>query len=485
MGYYLECDKICEGYYDRRLREYCHQHCRFLVEEQRKIFENIVPKCIPERLRYELFKVVIGNKVDPETYSLSYVSDRLVSILQEASGTCPKPLLEDFLFKYVDQLWINTEARNYILNTVRRQLADIIERPVNTQIETLGPSECIAICGGLHDVSERNNCIRRCLSILSHRPLNLSAADCMSGETHAELYTLVETYRKYPRGLDDWQIVSRVSTVISKLLNDGCRKDEASRIVIEALDQAGVPRHRIMRAYLHGTKPEVIEVLYTVFPHLLPLYRPMSLDLLEKPYDKIGKRGQYAASTTFRKGSLKTTTRNVYMISIANLFRAVGFLLLFVTFLDVIIKYTVTYTILQVMLIGYILSTLLAPFLFILSGYRFILSHRKLLYTGIIGFLGLVPLAIYMWKFLQLNPTDILPTFTIPWLSTSIIIMLQALIENWARGASYAVLSMFGIGYLLLAISKAHEATMNNMGRVGIISFLVSLLVIYLLYLVF
>jgi len=483
VGYYLECDKICARYYDRNLREHCYLRCRFLIEEQRKIFENIMPDCIPERLRYELFSVLIGNKTDPETYSPSYVADRLASILQEISGKCPPPLLEDFLFKYVEQLWVDAETRHYILNTVRRQLASTVEQPVGMQTRTPGPHECLAICGGIHDAYERNSCIRRCLSILSHKPVDLPDVRCMSDEARAELFTLINTYKKYPTTLEDWQIVTRVSLVISKLLRNGCRKDEAAKVIIEALDQAGIPRHRIMRAYLHGTNPEVVDALYMVFPYLTPLYRPISMDLLEKRHHTTYReKRQHEEQTTSRKKAVGTVTKASYMIGIANLLRAFGFLLLFITALDVVIKNAVTYATLQVMLIGYVLSTLVAPILLILLRYKFILSYSQFLATESIGFLGLVPLVIYMWRLLQLNPAEALFSFAIPWISTSVIVTLQARVENWRRGSSYAMWSIFGIGYLLLAISKALDATMHSVGKLGTILFLVGFLILYIYY---
>jgi hypothetical protein len=82
-------------------------------------------------------------------------------------------------------------------------------------------------------------------------------------------------YRRLGRlGFDDWQVVSNISSVISKMLREGrvrgCpnTEDLIVDIVVEALNELNIDRYSITRAYMHGTPKDVEELLKRIFPNL-------------------------------------------------------------------------------------------------------------------------------------------------------------------------------------------------------------------------
>ncbi|MCU7788338.1 CAP domain-containing protein [Pyrobaculum sp. 3827-6] len=83
--------------------------------------------------------------------------------------------------------------------------------------------------------------------------------------------------------LEDWQLVSRVASVVWTFIEEGreggCDGASAARhYVAEALKKAGVDLFKPYRAYLHGTREEVVEILRDIFPHLIELRRPVSVE---------------------------------------------------------------------------------------------------------------------------------------------------------------------------------------------------------------
>jgi hypothetical protein len=89
---------------------------------------------------------------------------------------------------------------------------------------------------------------------------------------------LIEFAAKYERlgmfGFDDWQIVSEVSSAVSKMLREGRERgcpnteDMIVNIVVRTLDDLGIDRYSIMRGYLHGTTEDVRRVLMRIFPNV-------------------------------------------------------------------------------------------------------------------------------------------------------------------------------------------------------------------------
>jgi hypothetical protein len=88
----------------------------------------------------------------------------------------------------------------------------------------------------------------------------------------------MEFAAKYERlgrfGFDDWQIVSEVASVVSKMLREGrvggCPnlEDAVVDVVVRTLDDLGIDRYSIMRGYLQGTTEDVRRVLRRIFPNV-------------------------------------------------------------------------------------------------------------------------------------------------------------------------------------------------------------------------
>lgn len=92
--------------------------------------------------------------------------------------------------------------------------------------------------------------------------------DCDAERAIYEASNFAGEYRRHPRGFEDWQIVSRVAVIAREFLNAGCRKDHVVEYLAKFLDELGIKRDSIKTAYLHGTRPEVAEVLIHLFPNL-------------------------------------------------------------------------------------------------------------------------------------------------------------------------------------------------------------------------
>jgi hypothetical protein len=90
-----------------------------------------------------------------------------------------------------------------------------------------------------------------------------------------DLMEFAARYRRLGRlGFDDWQIVSEVASAVSKMLREGrvrgCpnTEDMIVNIVVRTLDDLGIDRYSITRAYMHGTPKDVEELLKRIFPNL-------------------------------------------------------------------------------------------------------------------------------------------------------------------------------------------------------------------------
>ena len=95
-----------------------------------------------------------------------------------------------------------------------------------------------------------------------------------------EIFREAEDLRKVLPALEDWQIISRVSYLIRLAIDsaksNGCNGVEVAKRYIPSIVRAiGIDTERHYRAYLHGTRDDVLEVLYEVFPSLTPLRRPV------------------------------------------------------------------------------------------------------------------------------------------------------------------------------------------------------------------
>ncbi len=88
--------------------------------------------------------------------------------------------------------------------------------------------------------------------------------------------------------LDDWQLVSRIAHVVYTFIEEGKENgcDGASAAltyITEALERAGIDRFKTYRAYLHGTREDVLRVVRQIFPYLAEIRRPYAVAEVERP----------------------------------------------------------------------------------------------------------------------------------------------------------------------------------------------------------
>jgi len=106
--------------------------------------------------------------------------------------------------------------------------------------------------------------------------------DCFQ-EAFLALKDVIISYRK----LEDWQFISRIITVIDKFISEGkmksCNGMVAARYYIPLeLEEAGIDRFREYRAYLHGTRTEILRILYEIFPNIVRIHRPYTIEELRR-----------------------------------------------------------------------------------------------------------------------------------------------------------------------------------------------------------
>ena len=163
--------------------------------------------------------------------------------------------------------------------------------------------------------------------------------------------------------------------------------------------------------------------------------------------------------TTFSEGYSKLSTIGLpsrelsagkeLLLGTADLFRAFGFLMLFITFIYVATNYGVIEFNIPIFIssVGYFVSALISP---IVSTF----ADRRAWASALIGTLGIIPLLLIIWKVSSVDSADLF-TFIILWLSISAIIPMQAYLEEWGSGRFYAALAgVIGVGYMVLTIAK-------------------------------
>jgi antitoxin component of MazEF toxin-antitoxin module len=84
-----------------------------------------------------------------------------------------------------------------------------------------------------------------------------------------ELNEFIAAYRRIPKGFEDWQIPSRIAIVIASAIKR-CKSDELAQYISTALDASGIDRYAVRSAYIHGLSPNIVEVLYHIFPNMAP-----------------------------------------------------------------------------------------------------------------------------------------------------------------------------------------------------------------------
>ena len=135
------------------------------------------------------------------------------------------------------------------------------------------------------------------------------------------------------------------------------------------------------------------------------------------------------------------------------MFRAFGFLMLFISFIYVATNYDAVGFNMPIFIssVGYIVSALISPIVFTFA-------DRRAWDSALVGALGTIPLLAYMSKASEGAPADLF-IFAVLWLGISAIITMQAYLEEWGSGRFYATLAgVIGVGYMVLAIAKTIDA---------------------------
>ncbi len=102
--------------------------------------------------------------------------------------------------------------------------------------------------------------------------------------------------------------------------------------------------------------------------------------------------------------------------------------------------------------VGYFVSAVIAPVVLVFA-------RRRAWASASIGALGIIPLLVYMPEISVIGSAGALFIFVILWLIISVIIPMQAYLEEWGSGRFYATLvGVIGVGYMVLAIAKTIDA---------------------------
>lgn len=128
---------------------------------------------------------------------------------------------------------------------------------------------CVDLCSSVQDEAERYRCIKRCVSIVKGGPEPQSPPSCMPADAVYELNDFIAAYRRAPKGFEDWQIASRIASVIASAIKR-CEIDKVIEYISATLDASGIDRYAVYSAYIHGLSPNVVEALYHIFPNIAP-----------------------------------------------------------------------------------------------------------------------------------------------------------------------------------------------------------------------
>jgi|GEM_PF-2220396 len=128
---------------------------------------------------------------------------------------------------------------------------------------------CVDLCSSVQDEAERYRCIKRCVSIVKGGPAPQPPPSCMPADAVYELNDFIAAYRRAPKGFEDWQIASRIASVIASAIKR-CEMDEVVEYISTALDASGIDRYAVYSTYIHGLSPNVVEALYHIFPNMAP-----------------------------------------------------------------------------------------------------------------------------------------------------------------------------------------------------------------------
>ena len=182
-------------------------------------------------------------------------------------------------------------------------------------------------------------------------------------------------------------------------------------------------------------------------------YVSIDTDVIIKGVERTSSSGGYSKPSAISLPSRELSAGKELLLGTADLFRAFGFLMLFISFIYVATNYDAVGFNMPIFIssVGYIVSVLISPIV-----YTF--ADRRAWAPALIGALGTIPLFAIMWKVSNVDLADLF-TFVILWLSISAIITMQAYLEEWGSGRFYAALAgVIGVGYIILAIAKTIDA---------------------------
>jgi bifunctional DNA-binding transcriptional regulator/antitoxin component of YhaV-PrlF toxin-antitoxin module len=178
-------------------------------------------------------------------------------------------------------------------------------------------------------------------------------------------------------------------------------------------------------------------------------YVSIDTDVIIKGVERTSSSGGYSKPSAIGLPSRELSAGKELLLGTADLFRAFGFLMLFISFIYVATNYGVIEFNMPIFIssVGYIVSALISP---IVSTF----ADRRAWDSALIGILGIIPLLAYMSKASEGAPADFF-IFAVLWLIISAIITMQAYLEEWGSGRFYATLAgVIGVGYIVLAIAK-------------------------------
>lgn len=182
-------------------------------------------------------------------------------------------------------------------------------------------------------------------------------------------------------------------------------------------------------------------------------YVSIDTDVIITGVERTSSSGGYSKPSAISLPSRELSAGKELLLGTADLFRAFGFLMLFISFIYVATNYDAVGFNMPIFIstVGYIVSALISP---IVSTF----ADRRAWASALIGALGTIPLFVIMWKVSSVDLADLF-TFVILWLSISAIITMQAYLEEWGSGRFYATLAgVIGVGYMVLAIAKTIDA---------------------------
>jgi hypothetical protein len=182
-------------------------------------------------------------------------------------------------------------------------------------------------------------------------------------------------------------------------------------------------------------------------------YVTIDTDVIIRGVERTAFPAGYSKPSAISLPSRELSAGKELLLGTADLFRAFGFLMLFISFIYVATNYDAVGFNMPIFIstVGYIVSALISP---IVSTF----ADRRAWASALIGILGIIPLFVIKWKVSSVDLADLF-TFVILWLSITAIISIQAYLEEWGSGRFYAALAgVIGVGYMVLAIAKTIDA---------------------------